>query len=301
MRKLTLYCKSFRRDVLRAKTLAESIDRYNREAIPFYLSVPPDDLPLFRQHLGHTGAILISDDDIVAANPRHRPDDVNGLPGGIAQQIVKSEFWRLGHSECYVCIDSDGEFIRDFGEADFIASDGTPYTVMSEARELLEFCDRYHYPKVRENFLREAAEVQEAIGRPGKAYSFGMPAVWSAKVWKTLEDEVLVPQNLSLGQLIERHAHELRLYGETLLKYRPIPLLPSEYLFKTYFYEPQYVLDRKRNITVDLLRLNYLGILKQSSWDEKHYGPQKNLASRTVKAVKRLIRNLSLRASPWRA
>ena len=44
MNKLVLYCKSYDKDVYRAKTLLDSIIKYNIEQIPFYISVPKKDI-----------------------------------------------------------------------------------------------------------------------------------------------------------------------------------------------------------------------------------------------------------------
>jgi hypothetical protein len=295
MRKLSLYCKSFRRDLLRAGYLAASIDRYNRGGLPFYMSVPAGDLEVFRQHLAGRNVNLLSDESIIAANPKHDISHINSLPGGISQQIVKSEFWRLGHSECYVCLDSDSEFLRDFSEDDFIAPDGSPYTVMTEGKDLFMFCDRYHYPRVRKDVTRECAEAQKFFDRPGRQYIFAIPAVWSAEVWKTLDREVLVSMGISLADLIVRFPYELRIYGEVMLKYRPIQLWPSEPLFKIYYYESQYFFDQKRKIGDEILRKNYLGVLRQSNWNLDHYGlPIKHRFSRFVRSVKRSIRYLGV-------
>ncbi|AXS78700.1 DUF6492 family protein [Dechloromonas sp. HYN0024] len=295
MRKLSLYCKSFRRDLLRAGHLAESIGRYNREGLPFYMSVPAADLEMFRQHLTGTSVILLSDESIIAANPKHDIAQINALPGGISQQIVKSEFWRLGHSECYVCLDSDAEFLRDFSEDDFIAPDGSPYTVMTEGKELFEFCDRYRYPQVRKDISRECAEAQAFFDRPGRQFIFAIPAVWSVEVWKTLDREVLVPMGISFAELIVRFPYELRIYGEVLLKYRPIVLWPCEPLFKIYYYESQYFFDQKRKIGDKELQKNYLGVLRQSNWNLVHCGSSdKHLASRLVRSIKRYIRYLGV-------
>lgn len=40
METLVLYCKSYKNDVLRARELAESVQKYNTDHLPFYISVP---------------------------------------------------------------------------------------------------------------------------------------------------------------------------------------------------------------------------------------------------------------------
>src|SRR5882672_2416558 len=123
---VVLFCKSYRDDVLRARRLAESIQRFNAGSLPFYLSVPSQDLPLFREKCAGLKLELIADEDIVAASPDLDRPRFDGAPGGIRQQIVKSEFWRLGIAGAYVCIDSDCYFIRNFDATDFISQDGVP-------------------------------------------------------------------------------------------------------------------------------------------------------------------------------
>ena len=49
MNKIVLYCKSYDKDVDRAKQLLESIVKYNTDNIPFYISVPSKDIDLFIQ------------------------------------------------------------------------------------------------------------------------------------------------------------------------------------------------------------------------------------------------------------
>lgn len=296
MEAVVFYCKSYRGDVLRAQRLAKSIWKYNKDGIQFYLSAPEVDIPLFREHLSEFDVIYICDEEIIAANPKHDLELIRKMPGSISQQIVKSEFWRLNLSENYVCLDSDNEFIRDFFVSDFVDENSVPYTVITEGKTFLEFSERYYMPKVPSNFIRESKEVQEFFGRKGKVYSFGIPPlVWSKKVWMALEQELLVPSNQSFAELITRYPHELRLYGEALLKYRPIPLLPCEDIFKDYLYQAQYLHDKKRGVTIEMLSKNYLGIVRQSNWDGVQFGaPKKSLASRINRKIKQYIRWLSV-------
>src|SRR5665647_915757 len=139
MKDIVLYCKSYSRDVQRAKRLVASVFRFNVDNLPFYLSCPSADLPLFRRIIDRKEVIFLTDEEIVAKNPYIDQNDLNALAGGLSQQIVKSEFWRLGIAENYLCIDSDAYFIRDFNKSDFLTPDGQPYTVMNESLELRLF------------------------------------------------------------------------------------------------------------------------------------------------------------------
>jgi len=296
METLVLYCKSYCRDVLRAKRLVQSIQKFNVDRLPFYLSVPERDVPLFREQLVGLDVLYICDEAIIAANPRHDLAEINAMPGGLSQQVVKSEFWRLNLCENYVCIDSDGEFLRDFQKADFLTPDGFPYSVIIESKEFLTFCERYHLPKVKTNFLREAEESQQLVGRCGKAYDYGIPPlVWSRKVWQCLEEKILSPRQQSFASLIQQYPYELRLYGETLMRFRPIPIWPCEPFFKYYLYNSQFYFDQKHKITKEILAKNYLGIVWQSNWEGGHFGDsQKSLASRLLRNLKRLLRKFSV-------
>jgi len=110
MKDIVLYCKSYQRDVLRAAQLAESVRLHNPDNLSFYLSCPSTDLALFKDIVGSDGVILLADEEIVAANASIDKKAFSALPGVISQQIVKSEFWRLGLCENYLCLDSDSLF-----------------------------------------------------------------------------------------------------------------------------------------------------------------------------------------------
>jgi hypothetical protein len=296
MQPIVLYCKSYKGDGMRAQRLALSIQKFNEDKIPFYVSVPKADMASFQEHLAGLEITFICDEEIISANPKHNLEQIRLMPGTLSQQVVKSDFWRLGLSENYVCLDSDNEFIRKFYITDFLAPDGHPYTVITEGKEFLEFSARYHLPKVPVNFQNDSRLVQELFGRSGKAYSFGIPPlVWSRKVWVSLEQSVLIPRGQSLADLIVQYPHELRLYGEALLKFRAVPLWPCEDIFKNYLYQSQYFFDKKRGITIEMLSKNYLGIVRQSNWEGEHFGlPKKSLASRFNKKLKKFTRWLSV-------
>jgi len=292
MKDIALYCKSYHRDVQRAKRLSESVRRFNSGNLPFYLSCPSADLPLFRNIIGSEGVTFLTDEEIVAENSSINQQALIALPGGLSQQIVKSEFWRLGICENYVCIDSDAYFIRDFNKGDFLAPGGDPYTVMNESLELRLFGALHQHAKIARNRDVECKAIMEIFGRTGRHYDFGpLPVVWSRRVWADLAEKFLEPRDMNFLDAIKLFSSEMRWYGEALLKFKSVELWPVETLFRCYHYEEQYRAARKSGETDEVLRQLYLGVCIQSNWDkELDYGQnKKGLLSRLVRIIKRRI------------
>lgn len=95
MDRLVLFCKSYRDDVLRAEQMVRSVERFNSDGLELYVSVPSADRSLFEENLAGLACNLLNDDEIISANPALDQKVFGELSGGIAQQVVKSEFWRL--------------------------------------------------------------------------------------------------------------------------------------------------------------------------------------------------------------
>lgn len=292
MRPLALYCKSYSTDLRRVVRLAQSIRAFNAEQLPFYVSVPQHEMPLFREHLAGLGAELLADEDILRASACIDAAQVRAMPGSVAQQVVKSEFWRLGLSEACVCLDSDAVFIRPFGRADFLAPDGTPYTMLDEAHELLEDALRQRRERVVTAFEREADLVQQLFGRVGRRYSFGpFPLVWHRAVWQSLDEHYLQPRGMSFADAITQAPIESRWYGEALLAYQAVPLLPCQALFKVYHYAWQFDQDRRHGIENAQLARFYCGVIYQSAWERNLDWPAEggSWASRLGRRLRRKL------------
>jgi hypothetical protein len=270
MSSFALFCKSYREDVLRARRLVESVARFNQADLRLFLSVPQSDLELFRETCAGLPVEVLSDETIVARNPRLDPSVYAKMPGRISQQIVKAEFWRMGFADTYLCLDSDCYFLKPFLEEDFVAPDGTPYTVMHEAKELLQFAEISGMHKIARNRERECAEIKQQFGRVGRCWDFGpVPVVWSARVWRDLDERYLQPRGRSILDAINAHPGELRWYGESLLAFRSIPILPVEPLFRCYHYEEQYYFWKRQGETEEVIARHYLGVCMQSNWDKE--------------------------------
>jgi hypothetical protein len=296
LKELVLYCKSYRNDFLRLKRLISSIEQYNQDRLPFYISTPKADQEVLASVLGENAPyIWIADEDIVLANPRVILEKYQAMPGGLSQAIVKSEFWRLRLAENYLCLDSDCVFIRPFSKADFISEDGTPFTVLHQNKEYFQLARNRGQAKIEQNLRAEAQRVQALFGRIGpEFYCAPAPFIWSAKVWESLDQEYLQPKNMTLWDLVTPSYPETLIYGEALLKYRPISLIAIEPFFRVYHYDWQYFMMKRLGETEDSLKSNYLGVIYQSNWesDLSHGGEKKSLPSRLLKSIKRSLRFL---------
>jgi hypothetical protein len=258
MEKIVLYCKSYYKDVKRVKCLLNSITINNCDNIPFYISVPEADIDIFKNTLGDSGYVLITDESI---------DTVN--QGWLGQQIIKSQFWKLGICENYVCIDSDSIFIKPFYVSDFMYNDTVPYTICHEHRELFEFMDKHpmHFDPY-DGYKNDRLSIMDIFQRSGVIYDFGpSPVIWSSVVWKSLHEQYLEPNNLKFIDLLSNVPSEFTWYGEWLLYDNTIPIYPRGPLFKVYHYSSQYEYDKHYNIDNDKLSKYYLGIILQSNWD----------------------------------
>lgn len=262
MENIVLYCKSYKDDVFRVKILLDSINRYNKDNIPFYISVPSQDKELFKSTLGENNYTLLLDEDI---NTNCR--------GWVGQQIVKSNFWRLELCENYVCIDSDAYFIKNFYKSDFIYENKIPYTIIHEQKELFTWTvgktqELGFDPK--KSFINDRKKIMELFGRRGKYYDFGpSPTIWSSKVWKSLDEKYIKPNNLTFSKLIEYSNSEFSWYGEALLNFKSIPIYPIEPLFKVFHYPQQLLEYKQKNYTEEMISQNYYGIILQSNYTNK--------------------------------
>lgn len=289
---IALYCKSYKTDLKRVIRLTKSISQFNVDRIPFYLSVPGSDLMLFREHLAHQSVEIIEDDLIISQNCNINKQKLQSLPGSISQQIIKSEFWRLAISDTYLCLDSDAVFIRPFTRSDFLWENSIPYTVMDESREFLEAALHAGKPHLLTVFRNEATLVQRLFDRSGKAFAFGpFPLPWHRAVWKSLEDQYLRPRGMNIMDAIISAPTESRWYGEALIKYKAIQLMPCQPLFKVYHYAWQLDRDRRAGINDEHLSQLYCGVIYQSAWEREMDWPSEggNLASRVGRRLRRTL------------
>ena len=277
MQDFILFCKSYRKDVFRAKRLIASIARFNEDKIPFYLSVPKEDLELFTQEIDWDALKangeyhLITDESIVQANTqldsKASLERYYAMPGYFSQQVIKAEAWRLIDCENYLCLDSEAVFMQPFFLHHFMANATEPFTILHPNTEFLTLAKKLHKNKEIEHFFKDNQRLKEEFGRTGEVaqdWDFGpAPLIWSKKVWQSLEMKHLIPKSETIWDAIERLPFEIRWYGEALLKFKAIPLHPHEPLFQVIHY------DWQRKHLLPFAQTKYLGILSQSNWDKE--------------------------------
>jgi hypothetical protein len=256
MKDIVLFCKSYRNDLGRILELINSINQFNTDNISFYLSVPKNDYNIFKDNINTNEVNLLNDEDIYQSS----------LPGYLSQQVIKSNFWRLGECYNYLCLDSDSKFIKPFTKNDFMFNDEIPYTVCHQQKQLFEWSTKKLSFDPQEGFKQDRQKVMDVFGRNGIYYDFGpSPTIWSSKVWEYLDEVYTKPNKLTFNNLIEYCASEFSWYGEALLS-MGFPIYPLEPLFKVYHYKEQYIEDKQHGITTNDLTKNYLGIILQSNW-----------------------------------
>jgi hypothetical protein len=256
MDSIVLYCKSYAPDVNRVQNLLESIIKYNKDNIPFYISVPESDIDLFKRTLGND-VIIISDESIYS-----------NIQGWLGQQVIKSQFWTLNICENYLCLDSDTYFIKDFYKSDFLYEDSIPYTICHEDKELMEWALRSNLGfDIQKSFQEDRDKVMDLFNRTGVYYDFGpSPVIWNCKVWQSLYEDYIKPNDLSIESLIQFSPSEFSWYGEWLLTSKIIPIYPRQPLMKIFHYPQQYHEAKQKGYTEQDYSKNYLGIIMQSNW-----------------------------------
>jgi hypothetical protein len=300
MLNLVLYCCTFRKDLKRTVKLAQSIHKHNKNKIPFYISVPAEDVDLFKQYLRRFEVVILDEKDIFKANSKLEIKNLYEIRGGLRQQVIKSEFWRLGIAENYLVLDSDCIFIRDFDEADFIFNGDVPYSVIHEGRDVLQATERFGPKKIRQHFMADREPIKKALSRNGVTYDFGYaPFLWSRKVWESLDKNYLTPNNMNFLDAVLLCGSEFTWYGESLVKFGAIPIYPREQLFKHYHYEHQLWADEVLGYKENLLAHDYLGVVYQSNWESwGDYGvSNKSITSRIWRSIKRNLKKIQFKLS----
>ena len=158
METLSLFLKTYDRDFLRARKLIESVMKHNTERIPTWIACPKNDLDQFKTLELESWINCISEEDFPI---KLATQSMNGIRSGyLNQEVLKLGFAELNLSEHYFCLDSDGQFLRDFSKKDFLTKEGIPKVVLVEDKDLQ--IDNLYYNRhwaAREVHLKKIAKL----------------------------------------------------------------------------------------------------------------------------------------------
>jgi len=254
--------KSYRDDFTYAERLMVSLDRHNREQLPTWIVVPDEDIPLFavfeRDHRSVIGESTFAEHLVDAP--------IGDLRTGYAnQEIIKLAFAELGLVDNYFTLDSDAIVLRDFGRADFMVDDDTPFTVLVEDNDLKVDRDYFEqYWEAREASLRK---IQTEVGlTDSRILTCHGHQIMSARALRSLREDFLAPRGWTYKEMLAVSPYEYSWYNFWLQAHRPIPIHIREPLIKVLHSVDQHVQFAMANITPEDVARGYLGIVVNSNF-----------------------------------
>jgi len=299
MEKLVFFCKSYDKDMLRARRMAESVHRFNQDAIPLYMSVPDKDLAAFKECLAPFPVHFYTDEQLLDISAGANGPLPALFPPHLIQQLLKLEFWRTGVCQNYAWIDSDSYFIRPFDTAEFFWNDQIPYLIQDEYDAENELARLQHVPrKVREKRVRNISELitrfRGLFGNSGPFVAFGgsTPIIWSCQVLEAFNTEYLKPQNKNIYEILYEYPCETQLYGEYMHYSHTQVLKPHPHMFKSYYHADDFYISQEMGENEYTLSKEYAGICIQSNW--ARLVEKKNNKDRLIKHTKEFLRALGL-------
>lgn len=293
MNKLVLFCKSYSKDLMRAKRMVESTLRFNNDNIPLYMSVPSAEIELFKTTFQNLPCHFVTDEEILNSCYKIYGPLPKLFPSHLLQQLIKLEFWRLKKCHHYLWIDSDSYFLKPFYTKNFFHNENTPLLVMHQARELREFSLK-HDPRIGEKLDSRIKAIQQLFGRKGEPFYFGdPPLIWSSSILETMSSGFLKSREMTIYELLYRYPCEMQLYGEFALASQLQTIVPTEPFFKVFHYAEQFFESQRKGECEESLAGKYLGVVMQSNWTNE-MERKKNDMARFKKFLRQQQRKLGL-------
>jgi hypothetical protein len=268
MHKIAILLVTYTGDIEYVDRLILSYKKYNIDKIPLYIAVPSFDIKAFERFRCDNIELLTMES---ITNNLVSDNSVFGIrPGYINQEIIKLAFWEKGLCENYFCMDSDGEFIRDFFISDFMYDDDTPYTILVEDNELAvepEYYKKYWFE--REKLIRL---IQKEVGlvdrRMLTCHGF---AIISCKVLESLYKKYLSPNNLTYQDILNKAPYEFSWYNMWLQKDKTIQIEFREHIMKYFHHKNHHLEYLQKGITLQDISRGYIGVVINSNYS-RGYG-----------------------------
>ena len=274
MHNFAMFCKTYNGDLERFKNMIKSFNKFNVENITLYVSVPENDLELFKCFESDTVKIIT--DESYAKNYFSNEEYFGLTTGYVNQEICKLSFWETGISENYLCIDSDLEFIRDFYVSDFMADENTPYIILVQDKDL---SIEKHYQTFwawRQNLIKK---IYDEIGLNDRRYrTCHGNTVLNSAVLKSLKEDFMVKKGYGYKDLIKISPYEFTWYNVWFQKCGLVKEMVVEPFFKTFHMRLDYIFYQLKLISLEDIKKAYIGIIMNSNWQKpqmKYEKPKK--------------------------
>lgn len=254
--------KSYVNDFSYAERLIKSYNTFNVDMIDLFLVVPAKDIEIFstfKSNVIHVLSDQLFIGDIIPEGSIHLHI------GYLNQQIIKLAFGNLRFAENWMCLDSDGEFLRNFTYSDFMYDEHTPFTVLVEDNELRtdSIYFRSHWQKRFEKIEKIALELSFEDRPILTCHGF---QIFSQIVIQDLKLNFMVTRGLKFLDLLAVAPYEFSWYNIWLQKSKVIGLHVREPYFKVFHNQHQHLAYLSQGVTRKDLSRGYLGVCVNSNF-----------------------------------
>lgn len=264
MHNFIIFCKTYNGDIERFKNMIKSFNRFNVENIPLYVSVPEDNLELFKC-FENENINIIADESY--AKDYFTNEQYFGLSVGyVNQEICKLAFWETEIAQNYLCIDSDLEFIRDFHISDFMADEETPYTILVQDKDLSIEKHYQSFGTWRQNLIKKIYNEMGLDDR--RLRTCHGNTVLNAKVLKSLKYDFMQSKDYQYKDLIKISPYEFTWYNVWFQKCNLVKEMAVEPFFKTFHMRIDYIFYQLKLISLEDIKKSYVGIIMNGNWNK---------------------------------
>ncbi len=268
MHKIAILLVTYIGDIEYVERLILSYKKYNVDNILLYIVAPSSDSKAFERFVDDDIELLTDEsitDNLVNDN------SVFGIrPGYINQEIIKLAFWEKQLCENYFCVDSDGEFIRDFFISDFMYDGDTPFTILVEDNELKVEPEYYRKYWIGRKKLIRLIQKEVGLVDPRMLTCHGF-AILSCKVLESLYKKYMLPNNFTYQDLLKKAPYEFSWYNMWLQKDKTIEIKFKEHIFKYFHHKNHHLEYLQKGITLEDISRGYVGIVINSNYS-RWYG-----------------------------
>jgi len=260
-----MFSKTYRDDIKRFENMIKSFNKFNVENIKLYVSIPEDDLVLFKK-FENENIKLITDESYAKNYFQKEHKDGELSLGYINQEICKLCFWETNLAQNYLCIDSDIEFIRDFYISDFMADENTPYIVLVQDKDLAIEKHYQWFWTSRQEFIQKIYNEVNLNDR--RLRTCHGNTVLNLTVLKSLKEDFMIKKAYSYKDLIKISPFEFSWYNAWFQKCGKVREMAVEPFFKVFHMRMDYIFYQLKLISLEDIKKSYVGIVMNSNWEK---------------------------------